>query len=51
MKDSGGFEHNAHSLKIVEELERRYPGFNGLNLTWEVREGIVKHNSEHDRPG
>ncbi len=51
MKESGGFEHNAHSLKIVEELERRYPGFNGLNLTWEVREGIVKHNSEHDRPG
>ena len=51
MKGSGGFEHNAHSLKIVEELERRYPGFNGLNLTWEVREGIVKHNSEHDRPG
>ncbi len=51
MKDSGGFEHNAHSLKIVEVLERRYPGFNGLNLTWEVREGIVKHSSEHDRPG
>jgi dGTPase len=51
MKGSGGFEHNAHSLKIVEELEKRYPGFNGLNLTWEVREGIVKHSSEHDRPG
>ena len=50
MKDHGGFEHNAQSLRIVEELERRYPGFNGLNLTWEVREGIVKHNSEHDRP-
>src|SRR3989338_5158463 len=50
MKDHGGFEHNAHSLRIVEELEKRYPGFNGLNLTWEVREGIVKHNSEHDRP-
>lgn len=51
MSRHGGFEHNAHSLRIVEELEKRYPGFNGLNLTWEVREGIVKHNSEHDRPG
>lgn len=51
MSEHGGFEHNAHSLRIVEELEKRYPGFNGLNLTWEVREGIVKHNSEHDRPG
>ncbi|MBI5810723.1 MAG: deoxyguanosinetriphosphate triphosphohydrolase, partial [Deltaproteobacteria bacterium] len=50
MKEHGGFEHNGHSLRIVEELEKRYPGFNGLNLTWEVREGIVKHNSEHDRP-
>ncbi|MFQ5736364.1 MAG: deoxyguanosinetriphosphate triphosphohydrolase [Thermodesulfobacteriota bacterium] len=51
MKGSGGFEHNAQSLRIVEELERKYPGFDGLNLTWEVREGIVKHSSEHDRPG
>jgi dGTPase len=51
MAGHGGFEHNAHSLRIVEELERKYPGFNGLNLTWEVREGIAKHNSEHDRPG
>ncbi|MBI1912363.1 MAG: deoxyguanosinetriphosphate triphosphohydrolase [Deltaproteobacteria bacterium] len=51
MKDNGGFEHNGHSLRIVEELERRYPGFDGLNLTYEVREGIVKHSSEHDRPG
>ncbi len=51
MEDKGGFEHNAHSLRIVEELEKRYPAFDGLNLTWEVREGIVKHNSEHDRPG
>lgn len=47
----GGFEHNAHGLRIVEELETRYPGFKGLNLTWEVREGIVKHKSAHDRPG
>ncbi|MEK6531509.1 MAG: deoxyguanosinetriphosphate triphosphohydrolase [Deltaproteobacteria bacterium] len=51
MKDHGGFEHNAQSLRIVEVLEKRYPGFDGLNLTWEVREGIAKHNSEHDRPG
>ncbi|MFZ3072192.1 MAG: deoxyguanosinetriphosphate triphosphohydrolase [Thermodesulfobacteriota bacterium] len=51
MSGNGGFEHNAHSLRIVEELEKRYPAFQGLNLTWEVREGITKHNSEHDRPG
>jgi len=51
MEKHGGFEHNGHSLRIVEELEKRYPAFDGLNLTWEVREGIVKHNSEHDRPG
>lgn len=50
MKDSGGFEHNAQSLRIVEELEHRYHSFRGLNLTWEVREGIIKHNSEHDNP-
>jgi dGTPase len=48
MKGHGGFEHNAHGLRIVEELERRYPGFSGLNLTWDVREGIAKHSSEHD---
>ncbi|MBI1870406.1 MAG: deoxyguanosinetriphosphate triphosphohydrolase [Chlamydiae bacterium] len=46
MKDIGGFEHNQQSLRIVEKLERRYPQFEGLNLTWEVREGIQKH-----RPG
>lgn len=50
MKGRGGFEHNLHSLRIAEHLEQRYPGFRGLNLTWEVREGIVKHCSEHDRP-
>ncbi|MBI3755656.1 MAG: deoxyguanosinetriphosphate triphosphohydrolase, partial [Deltaproteobacteria bacterium] len=50
MEEHGGFEHNLHSLRIVEHLERRYPNFRGLNLTWEVREGIVKHSSEHDRP-
>jgi len=49
MSRDGGFEHNAQSLRIVEELEKRYPGFNGLNLTYETREGIAKHSSEHDR--
>ena len=53
MKGSGdkdGFEHNGHTLRIVEELEVRYPKFRGLNLTYEVREGVVKHGSEYDRP-
>ena len=44
MKDHGGFEHNLQSLKIVEALERKYPGFPGLNLTWETREGLCKHH-------
>ena len=48
MKDYGGFDHNKQSLRIVTELEERYPEFLGLNLTWEVREGIVKHESEYD---
>ena len=48
MKDYGGFDHNKQSLRIVTELENRYPDFPGLNLTWEVREGIVKHESEYD---
>ena len=50
MKPYGGFEHNAQSLRIVDVLEERYPAFPGLNLSWEVREGIVKHSSEYDRP-
>lgn len=41
-----GFEHNLHSLRIVDHLERRYALFDGLNLTFEVREGIVKHSRE-----
>lgn len=49
MKDHGGFEHNKQSLRIVTKLERRYPEFPGLNLTWETREGIVKHETEYDR--
>ena len=48
MADYGGFDHNRQSLRIVEKLERRFPEFRGLNLTWEVREGIVKHETEYD---
>lgn len=50
MKDNGGFEHNLQSLRVVDCLEDKYPDFKGLNLTWEVREGIIKHSSEHDTP-
>src|SRR5581483_10804483 len=50
MKGRGGFEHNRHSLRIVEELEQKYPTFPGLNLTWEVREGLVKHFTSYDHP-
>jgi dGTPase len=48
MRDHGGFEHNRQTLRILEVLERRYPGFPGLNLTWEVREGIIKHRPDSD---
>jgi dGTPase len=48
MREHGGFNHNTQSLRQVEALEDRYPGFRGLNLTWEVREGIVKHTTEYD---
>ncbi len=48
MREFGGFDHNKQSLRIVTILEKRYPEFPGLNLTWEVREGIVKHESEYD---
>ena len=44
MQPFGGYDHNDQSLRIVVRLERRYPGFNGLNLTWETLEGLVKHN-------
>lgn len=43
MKLHGGFEHNRQSLRVVEEIEQKYPGFPGLNLTWETREGLSKH--------
>jgi dGTPase len=48
MKDHGGFEHNQQTLRILEILEERYPQFPGLNLTWEVREGMIKHQPESD---
>src|SRR5438477_1616692 len=51
MKDHGGFEHNRQSLRVVELLEEKYPRFHGLNLTWEVREGLVKHYTSYDHPG
>lgn len=48
MKDNGGFDHNMQGLRVVDELEQRYPDFPGLNLTWEVREGINKHTTMFD---
>ncbi len=44
MQDYEGFDHNAQSLRVVTHLEKRYPRFDGLNLSWEVLEGLVKHN-------
>jgi len=49
MAQHGGFDHNRQSLRIVTKLERRYPEFPGLNLTWEVREGLAKHVTEYDK--
>jgi dGTPase len=51
MKGHGGFEHNEQSLRIVEELEQKYPNFPGLNLSWEVLEGLAKHYTSYDHPG
>ena len=44
MASYGGFDHNVQTFRVVTELERRYPDFDGLNLTWETLEGIIKHN-------
>ena len=44
MRPWGGFDHNAQSLRIVTELERKYAAYDGLNLAWETLEGLVKHN-------
>jgi len=48
MASCGGFNHNLQGLRVVDYLEERYPDFPGLNLSWEVREGIVKHSSSFD---
>jgi len=45
MKDHGGFDHNLQGLRAIEIIEQRYPGFPGLNLTWEVRAGLLKHQA------
>ena len=49
MRDHGGFNHNLHALRIVEHFEQRYLDFPGLNLTFEVREGIIKHSRDYNR--
>jgi len=48
MEGHGGFEHNLHGLRVVDILEQKYPNFPGLNLSWEVKESIVKHISPYD---
>ncbi len=50
MQPYGGFDHNAQSLRTVDWIEVRYPNFRGLNLSFEVREGIIKHSNFRDRP-
>jgi dGTPase len=55
MAPYGGFDHNVQTFRIVTRLEKRYPSFDGLNLTWETLEGVVKHNGpvadRLERPG
>jgi len=50
LKEAGGFDHNRQSLRVVDLLEERYPGFRGLNLTRETREGILKHGAPWEHP-
>jgi dGTPase len=50
MKPYGGFDHNAQTLRVVTRLESRYAAFDGLNLTWETLEGLVKHNGKVPKP-
>ena len=50
LADAGGFDHNAHTIRIVTKLENPYPGFDGLNLSWEALEGLAKHNGPISRP-
>ena len=49
LKDHGGFDHNTHGLRVVDVLEKRYPDFSGLNLTAEVRRGIIRHSTPFDQ--
>ena len=51
LADAGGFDHNGHTLRLVTALENPYPGFDGLNLTWEALEGLAKHNGPVSEPG
>lgn len=48
MRDHGGFNHNTQSFRVVTKLEQRYPDFRGLNLTYETREGMIKHETDYD---
>jgi dGTPase len=50
LADAGGFDHNAHTLRIVTRLETPYPDFDGLNLSWEALEGLAKHNGPIANP-
>lgn len=50
MSECGGFEHNVQSLRVVDYLEHPYPEFRGLNLSFELRESLVKHRTKYDRP-
>jgi dGTPase len=50
LEDAGGFDHNAHTIRIVTRLETPYPDFDGLNLSWEALEGLAKHNGPIVRP-
>jgi dGTPase len=50
LADAGGFDHNAHTIRIVTRLENPYPGFDGLNLSWEALEGLAKHNGPVREP-
>ncbi|HVL77925.1 MAG TPA: deoxyguanosinetriphosphate triphosphohydrolase [Sphingomicrobium sp.] len=51
LSGAGGFDHNAHSIRLVTKLETPYPGFDGLNLSWEMLEGLAKHNGPVANPG
>jgi len=50
MKNHGGFDHNDQALTIIDELEQKYPDYDGLNLTWEVRTGLIKHRFPEHQP-